>query len=134
MIDKIENIELFRKNLKFFRKKQGYSLSDLSKITGLSIRMLSYYELYTTRIPIDKLQILAQGLKISINDLLEIKSNNKNNINRKDLIDIDSRTLQKIKELLTLPPQDRAMVYSLISNLAEMRKFKKSKQLADSKK
>jgi transcriptional regulator with XRE-family HTH domain len=127
----IDNIEIFRKNLKYHRKKRGYSLSDLSKITGLSIRMLSYYELYATNIPIDKLQVISNGLKISINDLLETKDAKKKDVELKDLIDIDSRTLQKIKELLSLTPQDRAMVYSLISNLAEMRKYKKQKQIQD---
>ena len=91
--------------------------------------MLSYYELHTTNPPYDKIELIAKGLKVSINELLgESKLTEQSKKNKNDeLINIDTRTLQKVRELLSLPPQDRSIVYSLISSMIERRKIEKRK-------
>ena len=93
-ITKTVKTSTFRENLKFYRKKRGLTLEKLSKLTGLSVRMLSYYELYATNIPIDKLELIANSLGTPINNLVGItKKETLPDIDKEMLMEIDTRTL-----------------------------------------
>ena len=100
--------------------------------------MLSYYELHAINPPYDKIEIIANVLNVSPNELLGTSKTSvkrKHNTINEELINIDTRTLQKVRDLLTLPPQDRVVVYSLISSMVERRKHEKEKkQLQESTK
>ena len=64
------NISIFSKNLLKFRKERGISQKALSEKTGISQRMIVYYENKCTSPPLDKAKAIAEALQISINDLL----------------------------------------------------------------
>ena len=125
---------IFKINLRKFRKKRGYSLKDLSDKTGISIRMLSYYENHISNLPLAKLIKIANSLNVSVSKLLGFNSNDNNSKkskkNTNDNIDfetIDTRTLQKIRKLLSLSSQDRVLIYSLIDSIYYTKINKKEK-------
>lgn len=111
------NISTFSKNLRFYRKKKGLSQYDLADLTGLSQRMIAHYETVSNQPPLDKVELLANVLKIKTSELLdsrELKSSNSDNI---DIYDFDTKSLKKLKDILSLPPNDRASVYRLVNTL-----------------
>ena len=50
----------FMKNLKRFRRLRGLSQGDLAKKSGLTLRIVSYYENHAVSPPIDKIEVLAK--------------------------------------------------------------------------
>jgi transcriptional regulator with XRE-family HTH domain len=115
----------FAENLIAIRKSKGISQRDLAKISGISNRMIAYYESHTVIPPIDKLEKLASALKVSIAELLD------SNLSDKKFIKLNTRTLKKIELLEQLTMEDQRKVLDLIKSLVNK---EKSKQLADSKK
>ncbi|OFW49080.1 MAG: hypothetical protein A2163_00665 [Actinobacteria bacterium RBG_13_35_12] len=112
----------FNKNLIAIRKQKGLSQRDLAKLTGLSPRMIAYYEKRALNPPIDKIEILAHALEINISDLLSIpdKSDVKNEFN-----DLDTRTLKRLKQIINLTPQERNTIYTVLDSIID----KKNKKL-----
>lgn len=101
---------IFSKNLSRIRKHRGLSQIDLAKITGLSGRMIAYYETEAMKPPLDKVNILAKALNVPINDLLGIHEDD----SKQDEIEkINPRTLKKIKMILALPKHQRHIIYSM---------------------
>jgi|GEM_PF-914180 len=110
-----KKISTFSKNLKYYRKKKGLSQYDLADLTGISQRMIAHYETNVTEPPLPKLEVLSKALGIKVYDLIEnrdLESNNEIDIN-----DFDMRSLKKLKDILSLPQNDRAAVYRLINTL-----------------
>lgn len=105
---------VFSKNLARIRKQRNLSQIDLANITGLSDRMIAYYETRAVNPPLDKVEIIAKALKVRINDLLG--SDDETNI-QKEITQIDTRTLKKLKIILSLPRHQRHMIYSMAESL-----------------
>ena len=116
----------FALNLIKFRKQKGFSQAKLSQMTGLSPRMIAYYETESINPPIGKIKIIADALKINVSDL--INENKEYN----EIIDIDSRILKISMMLKELNRYDKETVYNMIKSLYN--KQKKIKQLAEFKK
>ena len=116
----------FAKNLIAIRKSKGLSQRDLAKLTGISNRMIAYYETNSVIPPIDKLGKLSKALEVSISELLD------NNLSEKEIIKLNTRSLKKIKLLEQLPPEDQRKVLDYIKDLLEKNKLKKEKQLVAS--
>jgi transcriptional regulator with XRE-family HTH domain len=118
------NRPIFALNLIKFRKSRGYSQTDLANLTGLSARVIAYYETEALNPPIDKIKILADALGIKVSDLIEENNNNQ------ELINIDPRILKISMMLEKLNRHDKETIYNLIKSLYN--KQKKLKQLQES--
>lgn len=113
MKDELSN---FSKNLKAIRKKKGLSQYDLSDLTGISQRMIGHYETKVTSPPLDKIEILAKALNIKPAELLKIQEE-KEMDSEIDISTFDTRSLKKLQDILSLPSNDRAMIYRMLNKL-----------------
>jgi transcriptional regulator with XRE-family HTH domain len=107
----IEKRSDFAKNLISIRKEKGFSQRDLAKTTGISNRMIAYYETHSDIPPLDKLQKIADALDISIAQLIDTELSDKNTLS------LDTRTLKKVKLMEQLPPVDQRKVLTYIKDL-----------------
>ena len=111
----MEERSIFALNLIRYRKRRGYSQGDLSEVSNISRRMIAHYETHATVPPIDKIEALAKALGIKASQLLE----NPEDASQADidLSDIDSRSIKKLKDILSLPPEDRNDLYRMLNKL-----------------
>lgn len=116
------NSKKFSENLIRLRKYKGLSIKDLSQKTGISQRMIVHYEKHVSYPSLDKIEIIANALKVNITDLLGISEKSGNY----DMTDFDVRTIKKLKKLLILNPQDRLSVYKMIDLLVQKDEYKNS--------
>ncbi len=110
----------FSRNMIRLRKERKITQTELAELTGLSKRMIAYYETEAVKPPIDKVDIIAKALNVSINDLLGIQEEPSEI--QKDLINIDSRTLKKFKIILSLPKHQRHIIYSMAESFLKNKK------------
>ena len=120
----------FGKNLANLRKNKGFSQQDLANISGLSKRIIAYFENLNKIDTIEKLEKISNALNIPINNLLQFQNTKKNATNI--FSNLDTRTLKKIKQLLQLSRQERSIVYKFIDSLST-KSPKKQKHHAESK-
>jgi len=120
---KLKEKSIFSKNLSRIRKQRSLSQADLAKITGLSDRMIAYYETRAINPPLDKVEILSKALNVTLNDLLGTKK--KSDI-EEEIVKIDARTLKKIKIILSLPRHQRHMIYSMAESLLKQNQESKN--------
>jgi transcriptional regulator with XRE-family HTH domain len=111
---------IFSLNIIKYRKLKGFSQVDLAKQTGLSKRMIAYYETEAVKPPIDKLEVIANALGISVSILLEDKKGNN------EITEIDPRILKTALLLKGLNRSDKEYIYGLIKSLYD--KTKKTKE------
>ena len=106
---------IFALNLIRYRKRRGYSQGDLSIASNISRRMIAHYETHATVPPIKKIETLAKALGIKPSQLLEDATN----VSQTDtlLSDIDSRSIKKLKDILSLPTEDRSDLYRMLNKL-----------------
>ena len=98
---------------------------ELAKLSGITKRMVAYYETEAVKPPIDKVESLAKALNVNINELLTNKEPTKI---QNEFYQLDGRTLKKIKSILSLPPEDRHLVYSFVDSLLMKRQLQDSKK------
>ena len=132
MSNKNNNKTTFSKNLSKIRKEKGLTLENLSKLTGLTQRMIFYYENQAVKPPIDKIEIIAKALNIKINDLLGTNESITPLNEKNEFVELDARTIKKIKMILSLSKQERHIIYSLAETFIRNKKKKKSKQSTES--
>lgn len=113
----------FSSNLARIRKNRGISQKELAKITGLTRRMIAYYENECSNNLIEKLNSIAKALNVNISDLLGLNNSNKKKL---DYLQIDSRTMDKIKKLLSLSKEDRHTIYNMVDALIAKKEVEKS--------
>ncbi len=113
---KTEERSEFAKNLIAIRKEKGFSQRDLAKASGISNRMIAYYETHADIPPTDKLKKIADVLEISVAQLIDTKLSDKNTLS------LNTRTLKKIKLLEQLPAEDQRKVMTYIKDLIEKNK------------
>jgi len=100
----------FSRNIIKYRKARGLTQIDLAKRSGLSERMIAYYENNVSNPPINNVIAIADAIDVSIYDLIE--SNNKKHLDIFE--DIDMRTLKKIMLIKNLSKKDRVTIYNMI--------------------
>jgi len=115
----INNRPDFSKNLIHLRKERKMTQSELAELTGISKRMVAYYETEAVKPPIDKIGVIAKVLNVSINDLLGIDE--EPTTAQKELTNIDGRTLKKIKTILALPKHQRHIIYSMAESFLKQK-------------
>jgi transcriptional regulator with XRE-family HTH domain len=101
----------FALNLVSLRKSRGLSQRDLANLSGISHRMIAYYETQTVIPPIDKLEKLAQALQVSVAALVDAE------VSDKSTLKLNTRTLKKVLIMEELPPEDQRKVLDYINAL-----------------
>lgn len=110
----------FGANLSALRKAKGLSQRDLAKATGISQRMIVYYENRATIPPIEKINKLATALQLTVADLLD------SSVSNKELLSLNTRTLKKVKLLEQLPATEQRKVLDYINALIAQHGKKKT--------
>jgi transcriptional regulator with XRE-family HTH domain len=107
----------FSQNIIKYRKAKGLSQDKLAELTGISKRMIAYYETHISNPPINNVIKIAEAIGVSLYDLIDGPSGTSN---FSDLFkDIDMRTLKKIMLISKLPKKDRITIYNMIDALIE---------------
>lgn len=112
----------FAINLIALRKKRGFSQRDLAEKSGISHRMIAYYETAAVIPPMDKLSRLAAALDCSVAELVDPA-----NI-EKSAAELSTRTLKKVQLIEQLPPEDQRKVMDYVKDLLERNSLKKGQQ------
>lgn len=112
----------FSVNLMAHRKKKGLSQRDLAAKTGISQRMISYYEAHVMVVPpMDKLKKIAEVLGVAIAELIDP------NLIPKAAADLNTRTLKKVQLIEQLPPADQRKVMSYALDLLEKNRLQQDR-------
>ena len=107
----------FGENLRKIRTHKGYSLAQLSEMSGISKRMLGHYETQVKRPSIDKIIRIAETLDASLDELIGLEK-----IKQKDTLSL--KLIKKLRVIEQLPTRDQNMIFSLINSLVEKNKLK----------
>jgi transcriptional regulator with XRE-family HTH domain len=112
----VKNIALvFAENVANYRKKKGFSQYDLAQSSGISRGMISHYEREGMFPPADRLQALADSLEIPVYKLF--KQSGTEQSPETDLADIDPRSVKKLRDILSLPADDRGDLYRILNKM-----------------
>jgi len=109
-----------KNNLKNIRKSRGLTQEELAKKSGLTQRVIAYYENETEQISSTPLIELAKALEVSTDEILglkQISSNLQLQIN-------ESKLLKKLKKVMQLERRDQYAVFQLINSLQTKSKLK----------
>lgn len=112
-MDTLDTRSDFAKNLIALRKNKGVSQRDLAERTGISRRMIAYYETNAAIPPIEKLNQIAQALGASIADLVD-PSRVDDSVRL-----LNTRTLKKVHLIEQLPPEEQKKVMEYAKDLLE---------------
>lgn len=96
------------------RRARGLSQRDLAKLTGVSNRMIAYYETHADDFPAHTLPKFAQALTVSTDQLLGLKSTRA----LPSPPALDTRILRRLRLFERLPPADRRYILRQIELLA----------------
>jgi len=113
IVKKIDRI--FAENVAKYRKKKGFSQYDLAQSSGISRGMISHYEREGMFPPADRLQALADSLEIPVYKLF--KQPEIDQAPDTDLFDIDPRSIKKLRDILSLPADDRGDLYRILNKM-----------------
>ena len=114
---------VFAANIIRYRKRRGLSQYDLADLTGISRRMIGHYEKEGMVPPIEKLELLAKALDVPISKLFEKGTSESNTA--ADLSGIDPRSVKKLKDILSLSPEDRNDLYRMLNKLLRKNQLEK---------
>jgi len=106
-------VSIFSQNLCRLRKKRGLTQYDLADMTGISQRMIGHYETHAVRPPIKNIETIAKALKVPAASLLATKEKDE----EIDPSVFDTRSLKKLRDILSLPPNDRADLYRMLNRM-----------------
>jgi transcriptional regulator with XRE-family HTH domain len=101
------------------RKKKGLSQEKLAELAGVTRRTIAYYETDNSKPHVENLKAIANVLKVSVDSLLD---NTAIKITDNE-IQLDSRTAEKVKSILSLSKEERFMVYTFAECLLARRKL-----------
>lgn len=117
IMSKKNNRSTFAQNLIAIRKSKGISQRELASLTGISSRMIAYYETRVEIPAIDKLTIIADALNVSISDLMDDK------VSDKEFLKLNTRTLKKVQLLEELTPENQRKILDHIKALLAQQKI-----------
>ena len=109
------------KKIATYRKLLGLSQKNLSDKSGISVRMIAYYESGKHNISTETLFKISESLNINISSLLE-----KENKKKFGIENLDVRWVKKIYEIKNLPERDQKAVVNYINMLIEKRQKRKA--------
>jgi transcriptional regulator with XRE-family HTH domain len=122
--------QIFAENVAYYRKKQGHSQYDLAMNSGISRTMISHYEREGMMPPADRLQNLADSLDIPVYKLFKERGEEKTDERafEANITDIDSRSVKKLRDLLSLPQDDRNDIYRILNKMLRKNQLEKQTQ------
>jgi len=125
----VKNIALiFAENVAKYRKKKGFSQYDLAQSSGISRGMISHYEREGMFPPADRLQALADSLEVPVYKLFKQPGTDQNP--ETDLGDIDPRSVKKLRDILSLPADDRNDLYRILNKMLRKNQLERQNQEA----
>jgi transcriptional regulator with XRE-family HTH domain len=101
----------FGKTLASLRKARGLTQEELAAKCRVSRRMIVYYERESIHPPVALLPDLARCLKVSVEQLLGVKTIKDTGLSK------DKRLMRRLKQLQELSPKDQRSVLSLIKSI-----------------
>jgi transcriptional regulator with XRE-family HTH domain len=107
--------QLFAGNLVTHRRRKGLSQGDLARMAKISGRMITRYETEGVIPPAERLQALVDALEIPVARLFEHAAEPPDA--RTDLTGIDARSVKKLRDILSLPAEDRNDLYRILNKL-----------------
>jgi len=114
---------IFAENVAYYRRKQGNSQGDLAMASGISRTMISHYEREGSMPPADRLQALADALGIPVYKLF--MEPEKERGPETDISNIDPRSVKKLRDILSLPPDDRNDLYRILNKMIRKNQLEK---------
>ncbi len=114
----LNDTESFGDRMARFRSKAGYSQRELAKETGISQRMIAYYEKQAKYPPTHLLPTLAKALGTSADELLGVKQSNVK-MNKKDM-----RLWRRFNQIENMPTKDKRQIMQLLDTFIEKEKLK----------
>jgi transcriptional regulator with XRE-family HTH domain len=115
----------FGQNLRLVRRKKGYTLDRLAEISGISKRMISHYETRAKRPSLDKINILADALNVSIDELTGHDSHIKHKKNE-DIVSY--KIMKKLRVIERLSVREQKAIFQFINTIVEKNRYKKEFQ------
>ena len=125
----LKSVSAFSQNLARIRKQRGLSQADLAERAGLSRRMINHYETQAVQPPIDKIEAIAEALGIKPSQLLDPSPKTTEKDNAIDLTGIDPRSVKKLKDILSLPTEDRNVLYRMLNELLRKNQLENNAKL-----
>ncbi len=117
-------LSVFSKNLRRIRKAKGLSQYDLADKTGISQRMIYHYENHVSEPPLYKIAAIAKALGVKVSELLENSAD-------EEIVSaahFDMRSLKKLQDILSLPQNDRAIIYRMLNKLLRENKQREAQE------
>ena len=120
---KIEEKESIGERLARLRSERGYSQRDLARETGISHRMIAYYEKQTQYPPTHVLPVFAKALGVSLDQLFGMDKI------KKDTNDKDMRLWRRFSQIEKLNVKEKRQVIQLLDTFIEKERLKKEVQM-----
>ncbi len=105
----------FGQRLASFRKRAGLSQSQLESASGVSRRMIAYYETRAALPPGHVLAQLAEALGVSVDELVGKKTSSLSEGRAR----VSPRLLRRVQEMEKLPLKDKRELLSIIDTYLE---------------
>jgi len=99
------------------RKIKGLTQKELAKRTGLSRRIVAYYERESDNGFFDKLWKITDALGLPLSEFIQEPKRKKMKHEDVDFSKVDTKTLVRIKQILQFTPQERSAVYKTIDGV-----------------
>jgi len=103
------------------RKEKGLSQKELAAKSGLSPRMIAYYENEVSHPSLEKIEKIASALGVKATDILGTPNQSARSDESDFLSSVNTKTLKQFKKILLLSPQDRSTIYRMVDSLLQMR-------------
>lgn len=114
----LDNTESFGQRMAKLRHAAGYSQRDLAKETGISQRMIAYYEKQAKYPPTHLLPVIVKALGTTADELLGIKKN-KNSGKKKDM-----RLWRRFSQIENLDAKEKRQILLLLDTFIEKERLK----------
>lgn len=112
------NEEPFGARLARFRQAAGYSQRDLARETGISQRMIAYYEKQPQYPPVHVLAVLARALEIPAQEIMGRKAGKSEPEAR------DMRIRRRLEQIERLEEKEKRQVIQLLDTFIEKNRLK----------
>lgn len=119
---KMNEEETSGQRLARLRIERGYSQRSLAKETGISHRMIAYYEKQAQNPPAHVMPVLAKALDISIDQLFGIEKIKKEGKNK------DMRLWRRFSQIEKLDIKEKRQVIQLLDTFIEKEQLKQKAQ------
>ena len=110
--------DTFGRRMAKLRSEAGYSQRDLAKETGISQRMIAYYEKQSKYPPTHLLPVLTKALGTTADELLGINTTDKTGKKK------DMRLWRRFSQIESLDAKEKRQILQLLDTFIEKEKLK----------